>query len=87
MKKKKVKYLAYILQLFPREMLGLTASDALIIVFIFTITISSPLQFKKACKEVMTLRMIKHRYVTIHLRKDVSKSGSAVICYRNNDET
>lgn len=70
-------------------MLGPTASGALIIGFIFDITLSSPLQFKKAHKEVMTLRMIKHRDVTVQLKlkKDISKPGSAVICYRNCDRT
>lgn len=46
--------MVYILQLFPREMLGLATSDALIIGFIFDITLSSLLQFKKAYKEAMT---------------------------------
>lgn len=70
--------MAYILQLFPVEMLGLTPSGALIIGFIFHITLSSPLQYKKI------LRMIKHGDFTVQLKlkKDIS-----VTCYRNNAKT
>lgn len=48
-----------------------------------------PSNLKKARKEAMSLRTVKHRYVTIHLKakEDVSKSGCAVICYGNNDKT
>lgn len=75
--------LPWILQLFPWKMLDASVLLWFLLLFFNTILpYSSRIQKPQ---EAMRWRLLKHRYVTIHLKvkEDISESGNAAVCCGN----